>query len=222
MPGSHNDGTRRSARSACGRPARAANSPPPPGGAGRRQRRLEVGGEVGEGSGSSARQRADNQRGRWGQIRQEWPDEVPKPSADLIADHRVADSFGYDEADARRGGLRRLVEKKMNDQGAAASPAATANRCGEVVATPQSLCRGQHDYLGIPGSDRYRLRPTACRDPCRGGWQGWRGRPGCACAAGIRGSSRAGGCSAGRCACSRHNSVLGLRPGGISGCKTQL
>jgi hypothetical protein len=46
--------------------------------------------------------------------------------------------------------LRRLVEKQMDDQGAAADPAATANRCGEVSATPQSLRRGKHDYLGIP------------------------------------------------------------------------
>ena len=75
---------------------------------------------------------------------------MPEAAADLVTDHRIAHGFGYDEAGACRGGLRRLVEKQMNDQGATTGPAATANRCGEVVATPQSLRRGQHDYLGIP------------------------------------------------------------------------
>ena len=64
--------------------------------------------------------------------------------------------------------------------------------------------------------DRCRLRPTACRGPWNGGTPGWTGRHGCACAAGSRGSSRAGGCSAGRCACSRQNSVFVLSPAGIA------
>jgi hypothetical protein len=38
----------------------------------------------------------------------------------------------------------------MDDQGATAGSTATANRCGEFVTAPQSLRRGQHDYLGIP------------------------------------------------------------------------
>ncbi len=46
------------------------------------------------------------------------------------------------------------------------------------------------------------VRPRGDRAPWRGASRGWRGRPGCACAAGSRGSSRAGGCSAGTCACS--------------------
>jgi hypothetical protein len=50
------------------------------------------------------------------------------------------------------------------------------------------------------------LRLTACRDPWSGGWRGSNGRHGCACAAGSRGSSRDGGCSAGRCAYSRQDS----------------
>ena len=75
---------------------------------------------------------------------------MAEPAADLVADHGVADRFGYDEAGARRGGLRRLLDKQVNDNGAPASPATTANRCGEIRATPQSLCRGQHDYLDIP------------------------------------------------------------------------
>jgi hypothetical protein len=133
---------------------------------------------------------------------------MTKAATDPVADHRVTHRFRHDEAGARRGGLRRLIEEKMDDNRAAARPAAAANRCGEVSATPQSLRRGQHVYLGIPGPDQRRLRPTACRDPWSGGRRGWPDRPGCACAAGNRGSSRAGGCSAGRCACSRVNSVF--------------
>jgi len=145
---------------------------------------------------------------------------VPQPPADLVTGHRVAHGLGHDKAGARRGGLRRLIDKKVDDHRAAPGPAPTANRCGEVSAAPQSLRRGQHDYLDIR-PDQRRLRPTACRGPWRGGWRGWRGRHGYACAAGNRGSSRDGGCSAGKCACSRQNSVFvghprdRRRPGGI-------
>ena len=140
--------------------------------------------------------------------------------ANLVTDHRVAHGLGHDKAGARRGGLRRLIDKKVDDHRAAPGPAPTANRCGEVSAAPQSLRRGQHDYLDIR-PDQRRLRPTACRGPWRGGWRGWRGRHGYACAAGNRGSSHDGGCSAGKCACSRQNSVFvghprdRRRPGGI-------
>ncbi|GIM72353.1 hypothetical protein Aco04nite_29870 [Winogradskya consettensis] len=80
---------------------------------------------------------------------------MTQPSADLVPDHRVAHCFGYDKAGARLGGLRRLVEKQMDDHGATAGTAAITDRCGEVAATPQSLRCGQHDYLGI--------RPVSCR-----------------------------------------------------------
>jgi hypothetical protein len=70
--------------------------------------------------------------------------------------------------------------------------------------------------------DRRRLRPTACRDPWCGGQKGWHARPGCACAAGSRGSWHAGGCSAGRCACSRLNSVFVLHPGGIKAARRHI
>src|SRR5690606_29233310 len=46
-------------------------------------------------------------------------------------------------------------------------------------------------------------RQRGRRGPCDGGSPGWRGRRGCACAAGNHGSSHDGGCSAGRSACSR-------------------
>src|SRR5687767_7722872 len=77
--------------------------------------------------------------------------------ADPVADHGVADGLRHDEAGARRGvgtpGRRRLVDKQVYDHGAPADPSATANCCGEVVTTPQSMRRGQHDYLGISGTD---------------------------------------------------------------------
>jgi len=76
--------------------------------------------------------------------------QVTEPAADLVADHRVAHRLGHDEAGACRGGKRRLVEKQMNDHRAPAGPPTTANRGGEVGATPHALRRGQHDYLGIP------------------------------------------------------------------------
>jgi hypothetical protein len=49
----------------------------------------------------------------------------------------------------------------MNDQSPTAGSTATADRCGEVRATPQSLRRGKHGYLDIPtglnaGSGRQR------------------------------------------------------------------
>jgi hypothetical protein len=69
---------------------------------------------------------------------------------DPVADDRVAHRFGYDKAGARRRGERRLVDKQVDDQGPTAGSTATADRCGEVRTTPQSLRRGKHDYLGIP------------------------------------------------------------------------
>ncbi len=50
----------------------------------------------------------------------------------------------------------------MDDHGAPAGPATTANRCGEVGATPQSLRRGQHDYLAFrPDSAGSGRQPVA-------------------------------------------------------------
>ena len=47
------------------------------------------------------------------------------------------------------------------------------------------------------------VRPTALRGPCDDERPEWPGPHGSASAAGNHGSSRVGGCSAGRCACSR-------------------
>ena len=132
---------------------------------------------------------------------------------DLVTGHGTADRLGNDKAGTRRLIDCRLIDQQVNDDGAPPGAAATANRCGEVCATPQSVRRGQHDYLAFR-PDRRRLRPTACRGPWLGGRRGRRGRHGCACAAGNRGSSHAGGCSAGRCACSRLRLRLRTTPRG--------
>jgi len=55
-------------------------------------------------------------------------------------------------------------------------------------------------------ADSGRLRPTEPGGPCGDERRGWRDRRECACAAGNRGSSRGGGCSAGTCACSLRGS----------------
>ena len=90
---------------------------------------------------------------------------------------------------------------------AAAGATTAADRRGEVARCAAAAAPRPARYLGILAEPR--LRPTGGRGPWRGAPTGWRGRHGCACAAGSRGSSRAGGCSAGRCACSRQ--VLRLR-----------
>ena len=113
-------------------------------------------------------------------------DQVPQPAADLVADHGGADGLGDDEAGAGRcGGLSAPVlragsggvsrcrsglsgQAQVDDDRATAGASATANRCGEVAAAPQSLRGCQHDCPrprtgpGRPQADR-RVRPLARR-----------------------------------------------------------
>ena len=89
-----------------------------------------------------------------------------------------------------------------------ARPGGHRERCGEVscsaaVVAPRPARLPGHSGPTSVGSGRQLVAALGAA-----GGRGWRGRPGCACAAGSRGSSRAGGCSAGRCACSRQNSVF--------------
>lgn len=63
---------------------------------------------------------------------------------------------------------------------------------------------------------RRAIRPTASRGPYGDERPGWRDRPGCASAAGSRGSSRGDGCSAGKYACSLVGSRLEGAPRGAS------
>ena len=145
-------------------------------------------------------------------------DQVPQPAPDLVADHGVADRLGHDEAGAGRCGGSAPASRAGSGEVVAVSPAVAGrsgarrrrhgrrvghrgplrrSRCCAAVAARRPA-RLPSPRTGPVGSGR-----QAGRGPWRGGSRGWRGRHGCACAAGSRGSSRAGGCSAGRCACSR-------------------
>ena len=146
------------------------------------------------------------------------PDQVPQPAPDPVADHRVADGLGHDEAGAgRRGGCsasvpRRLRRGRARVRGRGRSggrrrrrgrrvghrgPLRRSRCCAAVAARPPARLPTSPDRTRSASG-----RQAWC-GPWRDGSRGWRGRHGCACAAGSRGSSRAGGCSAGRCACSR-------------------
>ena len=76
---------------------------------------------------------------------------------------------------------------------------AAGGRPGAHAGPPR---RSRRSGAGGAGA-RAGARPRARCGPCGGGRRGWRVPHGCACAAGSRGSSHDGGCSAGRCACSR-------------------
>ena len=76
------------------------------------------------------------------------------------------------------------------------SPSAVRSRCAAGSTRPCSS----------------RLRRTVRSGPCGGERPGSRDRRGCASAGGSRGSWPGGGCSAGRCACSRGVSVAAGRP----------
>ena len=86
-------------------------------------------------------------------------------------------------------------------------PAARGGRRG--VKSSRRLSRAGAGSTASPAA----VRPRARRGPCGGGRRGWRGRRGCACAAGTRGSSPGGGCWAGRCACSRAGSKTAVGGG---------
>jgi hypothetical protein len=86
-------------------------------------------------------QRPDDHRGAHRKFGEKWPYEMAQTTTHAVANDRVAHSFGHDEAGARRGGARRLVDKEMNDQCSASGSTAASDRGGEVRATPQSLRR---------------------------------------------------------------------------------
>jgi hypothetical protein len=63
--------------------------------------------------------------------------------------------------------IGQIRHSEMDDHGAATSSPATTNRCGELVAAPQSIRRGQHDCLHphphVGGQADRRVRPLARR-----------------------------------------------------------
>ena len=167
------------------------------------------------------------------------PDQVPEPPFHHVTDDGVADGLGHDEAGPRRlDGARSgpAQTRRRRVRGCLLAPASMVDcrsdaprglrdRRGDryewwrrsLRAAPQTLSGRQHDCL--PNGPR-RLRPSrppGGRAPWRDAPTGWHGRHGCACAAGSRGSSRAGGCSAGRCACSRRASVFVAGVGLVTG-----
>jgi len=80
------------------------------------------------------------------------------------------------------------------DRTTAENSAADLIRFGEgSTVAPRPACAG--------------VRPTARSGPCGGGPTRWRDRHGSACADGSRASWHADGCSAGKSACSRGNSI---------------
>lgn len=137
----------------------------------------------------------------------------------------TADRLAHDETRTRRGStLPRCVRVRftagktaaiVHDEERASGPAPPAYRGCKVLAPPQPFFGRQH----VMDLGSRLLRPTDGRDPCYGGTRESRGRRGYAYAAGSRGSSRGGGCSAGRCACSLGGSRNESGGGGTSpGC----
>lgn len=142
-----------------------------------------------------------------------------------ITDDGTADGLADDETRTRRGStLPRCVRVRItagesaaivHDKKWATGPASSAYRGGKVLAPPQPMLGRQH----VMDLEVRLLRQTGWRDPCCGGTRESRGRHGYAYAAGSRGSSRGGGCSAGRCACSLGGSRNESGGGGTSpGC----
>ncbi|MDR7280055.1 hypothetical protein J2S41_006833 [Catenuloplanes atrovinosus] len=128
------------------------------------QRRIEIKTESGVRRERRTRLGAHDQRGAGRQRADPLAHQVPQATADPVADDRIADRLGNDEAGARRiGGVHRLDrlvllplavglggetggrEMEVDDDGSARGTTASADRYGEVAATPQSLRCGQHD-----------------------------------------------------------------------------
>ena len=148
---------------------------------------------------------AHHEIGRGGQPVQLGGDDGAETPGHAVADHRVADGLADDEtgprARRRRGHLSptatgrdsllgpfgEVVEHHGRPPGAPSGP----DDRGELRTPAQACLRGQH------------VRRRASRDPCADGRRGSPGPRGSASAAGTRGSSTDGGCSAGTCACSR-------------------
>ena len=82
----------------------------------------------------------------------------------------------------------------MDHQGRPSRADPRPYRRAELLRAAEAVRCGQH---------RRGLRRRARRGLCGDEPKGWRGRHGSASAGGSRGSSHGGGCSAGRCACSR-------------------
>ena len=160
-----------------------------------------------------------HQQGIGRQSSQPRPDQMPQPTPYRVADDRITHGLRDDEPGARGSrhrnagiaGLPGRRDQQMDHKRASAGPPASAYGSGEVGTVPYALFGGQHGCY-ISATPAQAVRPTGGRGPWRDGWRGWPGRHAYASAAGSRGSSRGGGCSAGRCACSRQSLRQGVAP----------
>ena len=109
------------------------------------------------------------------------PARAPGGASSLVPGHRTR------TRPRLLGPFGEVVEHHGRPPGAPAGP----DDRGELRTPAQACLRGQH------------VRRRASRDPCADGRRGSPGPRGYASAAGSRGSSTVGGCSAGTCACSR-------------------
>ena len=184
------------------------------------KRGIQVDTEFRAGSSGSRRQRSDHQRAAGGQSSEAVPHEVSQPAADAVADHRVADRLTHDKAHPGRprwhgpipGGRARIYycclaggrHQGVHHQPGPTSTTSPANHRPELLATGEPGGRGEHGFAEW-------IRRTARRGPCACGQREWPDQRACACADGIRASSRDDGCWAGRCACPCSLSVSRLQ-----------
>jgi hypothetical protein len=133
--------------------------------------------------------------------------DVPQLPLHPIADDRVADRLGDDEA---HSGRCLSSDTTQVDDERSATGTSSPTHCGcEVTAVTHSVSGGKHPY------DRNSaIRRKARRDPCDGEPTGWRGRPACSCAAESHASWHGAGYSAGTSACSREDSRFVMQIGG--------
>ena len=213
VPGLSNDGTRRWAPSAPWH--RGWSAPPPDGcaerspphrfpGTGRGERVVQIDRQLWIVAGGRGRHRTHHEVGTGWQPTEPLADQVAQSSFHKVADNGIADALRHDKTGThtacRFGGRvrgHRVGRHQVHHERTTPGTATTTDRRGELTTTPETLRRGQHP---MPLAA---LRPRGGCGPWTGAPRGSRARRGCACAAGSRGSSRAGGCSAGRCACSR-------------------
>ena len=163
-----------------------------PGVPGRGDGRVEVGSKFGVRAIGRPRQRPDDQVGARRQAGQAGAHEMSQPSADLVANDRAPHGLGYHETNPDDRGVG--CHDEMHDERTTPGPSATTHRGGELLPPSQPVSGGEH-Y-------RDRLTPRGGCAPWPGARRRSRAPHGCACATGSRGSSRGGGCSADRCACS--------------------
>jgi hypothetical protein len=171
----------------------------------RRECAVEVSGQ-GRGAGGG-RIGPDHHRNTGWQCLDPVAGDVPQLPLHPIADNRVPDRLGYDEAHSGRclgSGTTQVDDERS------ATGTTSPTHCGsEVTAVAHSVSGGKHPY------DRNSaIRRKARRDPCDGEPTEWRDRPGCSCAAESHAFWHGAGCSAGTSACSREDSRFVMQIGG--------